>query len=77
MLTEDKLARNDTELETSLRKLRAQLAQNKKNLCLQYLHKVQRNCCFCIFLKTPVVHKVYNTDFEARLNFVNWYLLEN
>jgi hypothetical protein len=59
-------------LETSPRKSLAQLAQQtilsassvQNATKLPHLHPYN----------TTVVHKVYNTDCEARLNFANWYL---
>jgi hypothetical protein len=76
MLTEEKLARNDTGLETSLRKLLAQLVQNKNTCVCSICTRCSKTVHLHLF-KTAVVHKLYNTDCEARLNFVNWYLLKN
>jgi len=51
MLTEEKLARSDTGLETSLRKLLAQLAQNK-NICVcSTCTRCTKTAAFASFLR--------------------------
>jgi len=51
MLTEEKLARNDTGLETSPRKLLAQLAQNKNTCVCSICTRCSKTDAFTSFLR--------------------------
>lgn len=67
MLTEEKLEKISTRLGTSSRNHR--LDPHSKQACLHHQHKMQQKCCICIY----VIHRLYDTDHEATLNFMNWY----
>jgi len=41
---------------------------------LHHQHELLKDCCIYMHIETTVVHRLHNTQLDARMNFVNWYL---
>jgi hypothetical protein len=49
---------------------------HSKWACLHHQHEMQQECCIYIQDNRVPLAKLYDTDHEARLSFVNWFFYE-